>query len=76
MTDSNNRKPIVKKLIIIINLGVCILLVASAIDSKAGKAKILQQWFDKKIADARIHLVGKVTDMNNRELEDITLGFA
>ena len=60
-------------LVIIILLGAGILLVAIAIDPKAEKAKLLQQMFDKEIEDARIHLVGKVTDMNNRELEDVTL---
>ena len=39
-------------------------------DSNIGKALIM---FNEEIADARIHLVGKVTDMNNRELEDVTL---
>ena len=73
MTNSNNRKSIIKYLYVIIILGASILLVASAIGSKAEKAKILQQMFDKEIEDARIHLVGKVTDMNNRELEDVTL---
>ena len=77
MTDSNIRKSIIKYLFCIILLGASILLVASAIDSKAEKAKqsakLLQQMFDKKIEEARIHLVGKVTDMNNLELEDVTL---
>lgn len=83
MTDSNNRKPTIEYLFIVIAiiLGAGILLVASAINSKAGKDVfsrlknyiLLQQMFDKKIEDARIHLVGKVTDMNNLELEDVTL---
>ena len=77
MTNSNNRKSIIKYFFCIIFLGASIYLAASAVDSKAKKAeqsaKLLQQWFDKEIEDARIHLVGKVTDMNNRELEDVAL---
>ena len=73
MTDSNDRKNIIKRLVIIIILGLgagVFLLVM--LDSNIWKAIILLK-MDKEIKDARIHLVGKVTDMNNLELEDVTL---
>ena len=80
MTDSNNRRSIIKYLYLIVILGAGIFLAVIAIDPRAGRlwkryenAIILQHLFDKEIGDARIHLVGKVTDMNNRELEDVTL---
>lgn len=69
MTDSNDRKNAIMGLVIIIILGAGIFLLVM-MDSNFGKAIIM---FNEEIADARIHLVGKVTDMNNRELEDVTL---
>ena len=69
MTDSTERKNIITGLVIIIILGAGIFLLVM-MDSNVGKALIM---FNEEIADARIHLVGKVTDMNNRELEDVTL---
>ena len=69
MTDANDRKNIIKGLVIVIILGAGIFLLVM-MDSNIGKAIIM---FNEEIADARIHLVGKVTDMNNRELEDVTL---
>jgi hypothetical protein len=53
----SNNRETVKCLLFFIIFGAGIFLVASAINSNG----------------ARIHLVGKVTDMNNRELEDVTL---
>jgi hypothetical protein len=69
MTDSNDRKNTIMGLVIIIILGAGIFLLVM-MDSNIGKAIIM---FNKEIAGARIHLIGKVTDMNNRELEDVTL---
>ena len=62
MTDSNDRKNIIKGLVIIIILGAGIFLLV-----------MMEIMFNEEIKDTRIHLVGKVTDMNNRELEDVTL---
>ena len=61
MTDSNDRKNIIKGLVIIIILGAGIFLLV-----------MMEIMFNEEIKDTRIHLVGKVTDMNNRELEDVT----
>lgn len=62
MTDSNDRKNLIKGLVIIIILGAGIFLLV-----------MMEIMFNEKIKDPRIHLVGKVTDMNNLELEDVTL---
>ena len=73
MTDSNDRKNIIKRLVIIIILGLGAgILLLVMVDSNIWKAIILLK-MDKEIKDARIHLVGEVTDMNNLELEDVTL---
>ena len=62
MTDSNDRKNAIMGLVIIIILGAGIFLLV-----------MMEIMFNEEIKDTRIHLVGKVTDMNNRELEDVTL---
>ena len=62
MTDSTERKNIITGLVIIIILGAGIFLLI-----------MMEIMFNEEIKDPRIHLVGKVTDMNNRELEDVTL---